>query len=180
MATFRILVAAAVLAVLAAPASAGAAQRATHGHRNVAGTAVSSTGIPAAVRTAETLARRYWGGVACNGQIKVVARSRMAPGMDPTTDAWATFDSSLGANNLAAPASSYRHCAISLARWRWPTAASMSEDWDLLCATVIHETGHLLGHQHDLRPGSVMAPVFDESYRAPPICRSARPRASRR
>ena len=61
-------------------------------------------------------------------------------------DAWVTFDSSLGANNLAAPAGSYSNCVIALARWCWPTSASMSEDWDMLCTTMIHEMGHLLGH----------------------------------
>ena len=73
-----------------------------------------------------------------------------APASIPTTDAWVTFDTPLGANNLAAPASTYTNCTISFARWRWPTAASMREDWE----HVLHDDdrtscGHLLGHPHD-------------------------------
>ena len=56
----------------------------------------------------------------------------------------------------------------------------MTQDWELLCATVIHETGHLLGRPHDTRRGSVMAPVFDDASSLPRICRSARPAAARR
>lgn len=177
MAASRILVALAIAAGLAAPATADAA---SGSHASKAHTAAALANMATTVKAAQAAGRRYWGATPCDGQVRITARRPRGAGVDPTTDAWATFDSSLGKNNLDAPASTYRNCAISLTRWRWPTAASMSEDWDLLCATVIHETGHLLGRQHDLRPGSVMAPVFDQSYRAPPICRSARPRAARR
>jgi len=175
MAPSRILVAAALVAGLAAPATADAAKGGAHSHRAAASPATSS----ALVKSAATVARRYWGTVPCNGQITYVGRRSLLPGMDPTTDAWASFSSSLGANNLAAPAATYRNCSVSLARWRWPTAASMAEDWDMLCTTVVHETGHLLGRQHDARPGSVMAPVFTDRSNVPAMCKSSRPRISR-
>jgi hypothetical protein len=157
---FRILVATAALSGLAAPATAQAAP------------------APAPVKAAAAAAQRYWGATPCHGQATVVARRRVPAGMDPTSDAWATFSSALGLNNLAAPASGYRNCTISLARWRWPTVTSMSSDWELLCATVIHETGHLLGRPHDTRRGSVMAPVFDDASSLPRICRTM-PRSAR-
>ncbi len=179
MANSRILVAAAIVAGLAAPATAGAAERGAQSHRTPARAVVSQAMAPTPLRAAVTVARRYWGAVPCNGQIKFVARSPLASGVHPTTHAWVTFASSLGANNLAAPASSYTNCTLALARWRWPTSASMSEDWDMLCSTVIHETGHLLGHSHDPTRGSVMAPVFTDGSSVPSMCRTTRPRAAR-
>jgi hypothetical protein len=179
MATSRILAAAAIVAGLAAPAIADAAQRGAHSLRTPAHTVVSPAKAPTPLKAAVVVGRRYWGAVPCNGQIKYMARSPLAPGVHSATDAWVTFDSSLGTNNLAAPASSYTNCVIALARWRWPTSASMSEDWDMLCTTMIHEMGHLLGRSHDLTPGSVMAPVFTDYSSVPSSCRKTRPRAAR-
>ena len=130
------------------------------------------------VRAAATVARRYWGAVPCNGQIKVLTRRPPPFGLGPASDAWVTFDSSLGTNNLDAPASSYSNCAITFARRRWPTSTSMREDWDLFCTTMTHELGHLLGHSHDSAPASIMAPAFTDGSSVPAICRATRPARS--
>ena len=124
---------------------------------------------------AATVARRYWGALPCNGRIEVLARRALPAGLGSASDAWVTFDSSLGANNLAAPPSSYSNCTIAFARWRWPTSTSMREDWDLFCTTMTHELGHLLGHSHDTTRGSVMAPAFTDHSSVPRICRATRP-----
>jgi len=175
MATSRFLVATAILAGLAAPAAADAAKP---GPRT-APAVVKPAGTPAPVKAAMSVANRYWKSTPCGGNVRVVARSALLPGMHRETDAWVTFDTPLGANNLAAPAATYRNCSLHLTRWRWPTAASMSQDWDILCTTVIHEVGHLHGRAHEDRRGSIMAPVFTDHSSVPSICRSTRPRAAR-
>jgi hypothetical protein len=131
---------------------------------------------PDPVVLAAAVAKRYWGAVPCGGQIAVLADSPLAPGLDPTTDGWVTFNSSLGPNNLEAPAGTYTQCTIFLAHWRWSTRTAMEDDWNMFCLTVIHEMGHLLGHPHSSVPGSVMAPVFTDESNVPPICRATRPR----
>jgi hypothetical protein len=180
MALSRVLATAVLAAALAVPATAGTAQakgrdKDKGNDRPPAQIAIPKAKAPTPLSAAAAVGRRYWGGAApCMGQVTILAQRPLAPGLSPATDAWVTFDSPLGANNLAAPASSYTNCTISFARWRWPTSASMREDWEMFCLTMTHELGHLLGRPHDLAPGSVMAPVFTDNSSVPRICRTAR------
>jgi hypothetical protein len=170
--------------LLAAPA---AAQRTRAHHRPGSRAALSRHSRPAHSQAAQlrgeiTLAlgtaERYWGSTPCNGQILVTADLGIPAGMPAATDAWVTFASSLGANNLAAPADSYTGCRIGLALWQWPTAATIRSDWGMFCLTITHELGHLLGHPHSLAPHSVMAPVFIDESSVPTICHPQTPSLS--
>jgi hypothetical protein len=165
---FARLAAAAVVIGLALPATA------------VARTPVTATPTANKASTvlgvAAGIAQRYWGAVPCGGRVAIVAQRPLTVGAEAGTDAWVTFDSPLGANNLAAAATTYSNCTIAFGRSRWPTTASMREDWHMLCLTMVHELGHLLGHAHDAGPGSVMAPVFTDYSGEPAMCRTARPR----
>lgn len=178
MARTHLLAAVALVAALAVPATAGAAQRPADSNRAAVRSAPAKA--PAILGSAAAVARRHWSADPCQGQVKLLAGRPVTAGLEPDSDAWVTFDSALGVNDLAAPPSSYANCTITFARWRWPTAASMYEDWDMLCATTVHEIGHLLGHVHDETPGSVMVSVFTDASGVPPLCKKARPDRSGR
>jgi hypothetical protein len=132
--------------------------------------AVTPVGTRNPVTTAAAIAERFWGAIPCDGQINIVAASPLAPGLQAGTDAWVTFGSSLGADNLDAPASTYTACTITLAHWQWANWTAMEGDWGMFCLTVTHEMGHLLGHKHTVRVGSVMNPVFTDDSDVPAIC----------
>lgn len=168
----RLLIVAVLAAcILTSASAAGAASRSASRTRQAhRAAAVAPVGSRNPVITAAAIAERFWGATPCGGQIKIVADSPLAPGLQAGTDAWVTFNSSLGADNLDAPASTYSACTISLAHWQWANWTAMEGDWGMFCLTVTHEMGHLLGHKHTLRTGSVMNPVFTDDSDVPPIC----------
>jgi Matrixin len=143
-----------------------------------AATASQPTKAPSTIALATSIAGRFWGTVPCGGKIKILTRQSVPSNVQRDADAWVTFNSSLGANNLTAPATTYTNCAVHLGRYRWPTTASMTQDWDMLCMTMTHEFGHLLGHPHNTAPGNVMNPVFMNYSSEPRLCRTDRPRGS--
>jgi hypothetical protein len=138
-------------------------------------TAAAKTRAVSPIALASSIAERYWGAVPCGGQIKILVGQRSPRVLGRDADAWVTFSSSLGANNLAAPASTYTNCTVALGQWRWPTVATMIPDWDMLCMTMTHEFGHLLGHVHVTTPGNVMNPVFTNYNDEPKLCQTDRP-----
>ena len=173
MALLRTLAAAALCAALVAPAAAGASERTAPRHK---GTSRKAAAAPTPLATAAKVAAQYWGATPCAGRIAFITRQPRAAGLEANSSAWVTFASPLGANDLAAPAESYSDCTIAFARWRWPTAASMRQDWAMFCTTMVHEWGHLLGRPHDTTPGSVMVPVFTDYSSVPPLCSASTPR----
>jgi Matrixin len=141
-----------------------------------AGATNHTTRNPSPVALASSIAARFWGTVPCDGRIKVLTQQLVPSTVaQRDADAWVTFNSSSGANNLAAPTASYSSCTVHLGRYRWPTTSSMIEDWDMLCMTMTHEIGHLLGHPHNTAPGNVMNPVFTNYRSEPQLCRTDRP-----
>ncbi|HEX5900124.1 MAG TPA: matrixin family metalloprotease [Solirubrobacteraceae bacterium] len=163
--TTAVLVAAVLVGAVALPAAAVAAPAAK---------AQTPTALAVAI------AGRYWHAVPCQGRITITTQQAQPAGLEPDSDAWVTFASSEGPNALAAPPSTYTNCVIALGRLRWPTTASMRTDWDMLCMTVTHEYGHLLGHVHDTAPASVMAAVYTDYSSESRACRTSRPASPRR
>jgi Matrixin len=170
----RLLATIILAAALLLPTSADAQRIPGHHHTPVPSAVLARLASRNPVVRAIAVAERYWGAVPCGGQITVLDDMRVPAGLDPSTDAWVTFNSSLGENDLQAPAITYSLCTIGLAGWQWSTPTSMQSDWNMFCLTVTHEVGHLLGHPHSPIPGSVMAPVFTDEANVPPICRATR------
>jgi hypothetical protein len=127
-----------------------------------------------AVRTAMSLGSERWGFSPCRGKVAV---------------AWASLSAGVNAesswSNDVDPflqPSRNGDCEITL---------SLREDWDWLklCSVVIHELGHLAGHDHVDDPDDVMYPTYmhavpeclatpEPAETAQPAARPAAPKAN--
>ena len=163
------------LALIAPSAAAAAQHHPGRGHSATRHVTVARASVDSRdpVSTAAAIAMRFWHATPCGGQIAVLAAQPLAAGLGPSTDGWATFNSSLGPDDLSAPASTYTDCTVTLARWQWADWTAMEGDWGMFCLTVVHEMGHLLGHPHTTRPGNVMNPVFTNDADVPAVCNAA-------
>ena len=103
-----------------------------------------AAGSPA-MQTAQSIAGAYWGQNACGGQVSVDWTA-----MDPETNAVSSW--SVPATPTATPAD-YGACHISF-------NSDAQFDWPKFCTIVVHEYGHLTGHQHVSDPADVMTPVY--------------------
>jgi hypothetical protein len=140
----RLLLAVA-LATLAALASLGIAGPARADDAPVTAPATRWPIGGTAIRTAMSLGAERWGFSPCRGRVAV---------------AWAPLGAGLNAesswSNDADPflqASRNGDCEITL---------SLRDDWDWpkLCTVLVHEVGHLAGHDHVDDPDDVMYPTY--------------------
>ena len=102
----------------------------------------------AALATAADLAAAHWGATPCRGRVTVTWVA-LAPGVNSAAD-WA-YD---GTDPYGTPKRN-SDCTIRLS-----TAAGW--DWPKLCTIVVHEVGHLDGHDHRDDPHDVMAAQYLE------------------
>jgi hypothetical protein len=132
------------LLVLAAPSTASAWQPA-----------------PEQAAVAHQIAVEHWGGAEpCNGQVhEYWAHLREPGGRNPNaTSTWAT-------TNNADPAT-YHDCSIAF-------SYDVNWDWPKYCTIVMHEIGHLRGHDHnDTDPDDIMYPYYGTPA---PECTSPQP-----
>jgi Matrixin len=97
------------------------------------------------LRAAVAIGAEHWGMTPCRGRVAVRwgalgaatnARSAWANDVDPYTQPSSNTD-----------------CAITL-------SSQVEWDWVKLCSVVVHEVGHLDGHDHVDDPDDVMYPVY--------------------
>jgi hypothetical protein len=152
----RVARAALVLAAILSCSLAGAALAGTRGAASRF--AVGSPGLS----LAQSLAVARWGWSPCGGDVRI-SWKRQAGDINAMS-VWST----LGADPYADPQHN-QDCEIELnpaATWDWPK----------LCTVVVHEYGHLTGHDHDDHPGRLMSPIYTTP--APECVTTAEPRAT--
>jgi hypothetical protein len=99
-----------------------------------------------AIASAVAIAKSYWGTAPCNGQVTVEWLKQPADVNAVST--WSTT----GTDPYGDPADN-RDCVVDLnpdAQFSWPK----------LCTVIVHEFGHLNGHDHDPRPGRLMSALY--------------------
>ena len=105
-----------------------------------------------AVRTAQDIARAYWGVDPCGGRIEVSWKRQSRE-----VNAISTWSTRSG-DPYGDPANN-GDCTIQLN----PRAQF---DWPKLCTVVVHEYGHLAGNDHEERPGRLMSAYYTTPLRA--------------
>lgn len=101
--------------------------------------AAALTLVALATSHAQADARAYWQADPCAGNVIV----GYGPTFRPTAEASAGW-------RLTDP---FTECRITINPWRVRT-------WPHLCRTIVHEYGHLTGHEHSTDPSDVMYPVY--------------------
>lgn len=103
-------------------------------------------GGPSIVK-ARSIAVAYWGVTPCDGDI-AVKWAALPTGVNALSTWW---------NQVAAygNATGNRQCLVTL-------NPAESFDWPMLCTVLVHEYGHLSGHQHSTDPADVMYPTYSD------------------
>lgn len=100
----------------------------------------------AAMQAAASVARAYWGADPCGNQVDI---------------RWTDQSNTINAvSSWKNPTSSYDNpaqnldCEVDFNR-------DLSYDWPRFCTVLVHEFGHLTGHQHSEDPNDVMAAYYN-------------------
>jgi hypothetical protein len=120
-----------------------------------AGTAIAADGATApsahwpsdgpAIRTAVDVAAAYWGSVPCRGRVDI-GWDTLSRGVNATSS-WANDVDPYTQPSLNT------ECDIVL-------SVKADWDWPMLCSVIVHEVGHLTGHDHVDDPADIMYPTY--------------------
>jgi hypothetical protein len=134
------------------PATATTTAASTASAASAAGSAATAAadqtdfavGSPAMVQ-AELIAVEYWNTSPCSGQV-TVSWGELDPTLNATSNWWNPIEAygNAGANS---------QCSIVFNQYQ-------SFDWPMFCTVMVHEIGHLTGHEHVLDKSSVMYPIY--------------------
>jgi hypothetical protein len=103
----------------------------------------------AAMQQAERLAVAHWGVPVCGGVVDIKWTTLDSP--INATSSWLATDPNAP---FADPANNTQ-CEIDL-------NIAQSFDWPKFCTVVIHEFGHLTGHEHSPDPNDIMSPYYTQ------------------
>jgi hypothetical protein len=132
----------------------------------VAGSPVRTGVTTPAIATAEQIARDYWGADPCGGTVTVrwvrqaADINALSTWSSPTTDPYGQPQDNSDCEIDLNPAATF--------------------DWPKLCTVLVHEFGHLVGHDHDPRPGHLMSELYTTPLAACTTPTARRGAASRR
>jgi hypothetical protein len=134
----------------AASATAGPSSGAHHSAADSAAASTQSNVTEFAVNSdamvrAELIAVEYWNSSPCGGVVGVSWAS-LDPSINATSDWWNPTEAY---GNPAANSS----CTITFNEVQ-------AFDWPMFCTVMVHEIGHLTGHQHVTDESSVMYPIY--------------------